>query len=133
MIMKNFILLVMILFCFCAFSQKQKKDSLFIKYDNNLLKRYKHPIDNYNYYLIKNTGNNGTISFVETQIYSDLKPKNIFHLKYIIKRANAYYKKNKYKKGKINDSKLASYLGKFTLFFVNDNKFIKVQTWIEEI
>ena len=120
----------MILFCFCAFSQKQKKDSLFIKYDNNLLKRYKHPIDNYDYYLIKDSGTCGTISFVKEQVYSDLKPKKIFYLKDIIKKAGAYHK---YKKGKIDDCDLANYLGKFTLFFVSDNKFIKVQTRISEI
>lgn len=131
--MKNLFCILTIILSFYSFSQEQKRDSLFIKYDNDLLKKYKHPIDNYDYYLIKDTGNNGTISFEETQIYSNLKSKNIFCLKDIIKKARAYYTKNKYKKGKINDYKLATYLGKFTLFFVNDNKFIKVQTWIKEI
>lgn len=133
MITKNFILFITISFCFCAFSQELKKDSLFIKYDNDLLKKYKHPVDNYDYYLVKGSGTCGTISFVKEQSYSELKPKNIFCLKDIIKKAGAYHTKNKYKKGKIDDCELANYLGKFTLFFVNDNKFIKVQTWIEEI
>lgn len=131
--MKNLILYFLLVFSFYSFSQEQKKDTLFINYNDDLLKKYKHPIDSYNYYIINDTGNNGSISFVEKQIYYNLKHKNIFCLKDIIKSAKAYYKKNKYKKGKINDYKLATYLGKFILFFVNGNKFIKVQTWIEEI
>lgn len=111
---------------------KQKKDTLFIKYNNGLLKKYKHPIDNYNYYLIKDSGTCGTISFEEKQVYLDLKAKNVYCLKEIIKKAKAYHTKNKYKTGKIDDCNLANYLGKYTLFFVDENKFIKVQTWIEE-
>lgn len=131
--MKNFILLILITFFFCSYAQEQKKDTLFIKYNENLLKKFKEPYDNYYYYIIKNTGNNGTISFEEKQVYFDLNPKNVYCLENIIKEAGAIYKKNKYKLGKINDSKLANYLGEFTLFFVDENKFIKVQTWIEEI
>jgi hypothetical protein len=130
--MKKYIIFISLFLCFFSFSQEQKKDSLFIYYDNDLIKKYKHSIDNYNYYIIKHTGNNGNISFVEEKIYFDLKSKKIFCLKDIIKLAKAYYKKNTFKNDKINDYKLATHLGKFTLFFVNDNKFIKVQTWIEE-
>ncbi|WP_417784759.1 hypothetical protein [Tenacibaculum sp.] len=126
--MKKITLLILLIFSICSYTQEQKKDTLFIKYDNDLLKKYKHPIDNYNYYLIKGAGNSGTISFEEKHIYFDLNPKNIYCLKDIIKKARAYFRK-----GKINDFRLATYLGKFTLFFVKKNEFIKVQTWIEEI
>lgn len=112
---------------------KQTKDTIFIKYDNNLLKKYKEPIDNYNYYLIKDSGTCGTISFEEKQIYLDLRTNKIYCLKNIIKKAKAYHTKNKYKIGKIDDCNLANYLGKFTLFFVDENEFIKVQTRISEI
>jgi hypothetical protein len=126
--MKKIISLILLTFFFFSYAQEQKKDTLFIKYDNILFKKYKHPIDNYNYYLIKDTGNSGTISFQEKQVLFDLNPKSVHCLKDIIKEAKAYFRK-----GKINDYRLAVYLGKYTLFFANENKFIKVQTWIEEI
>ena len=131
--MRNLIISFILILCIDCTAQETEKDLLFIEYNDNYFEIYKYPTDNYTYYLIKDTGNNGRISFKEKQVYYDLKPDHIFCLKDIIIKADAYYKKNIYKKGKINDSKLAEYLGKFTLFFVKENKSVKVETWIEEI
>ena len=124
--MKNLILFSLIFFSFYAFTQEQKKDTLFIKYDYHLLKKYEDPIGHYKYYLIKDTGNNGTVSFEEKQRYVDLKPKKIHYLKDILNKADVYYKNNLYKKGKINDSKLADYLAEYVIFLIKDKISIKI-------
>lgn len=131
--MKNSMFLISFLISFLSFSQEKSKDSLFIDYNESLMNKYKHPIENYNYYLINETGNNGSISFKEKYIHHNLKPKRIYSIKDVIKKAKAYYVKNDFKKDKINDYKLAKYLGDYIVFFVFKNKIIEVQTWIEEI
>lgn len=120
--MKNLILYFLLYLSIQSFSQEQKKDTLFIKYDNYLLTKYTEPIDKYSYYLIKGTGNGeGLISLQEEKIYINLESKKILCLKSVLKKSNAYYENNK-----LLDWKLVEYLGKYMIFLVKENEYIKV-------
>ena len=121
--MKNLILCFLLLVCFYSFAQEQKKDTLFIKYDNSLLTKYTEPIDKYSYYLIKGTGyKEDIVSLEEEKTYTNLKAKSVLCLKSVLKKSNAYYENNK-----LLDWKLVEYLGEYMIFLVKDKKYIKVQ------
>ena len=119
--MKNLILYFSLLLSFYSFSQEQKKDTLFIKYDNSLLTKFQYPEDDNLYYKIKGTGNDGFTYFLEEKIYNNLKVKNILCFRKVLKESGAYYKN-----GKLGDSKLAKYLGKHIIFLIKENKYIRV-------
>jgi hypothetical protein len=70
--MKNLIYFLLI-FSLNSLSQETKKDTLFIKYDNSLLTKFKYPEDDNLYYKIKGTGNDGFTYFLEDKIYNNLK------------------------------------------------------------
>ncbi len=125
--MKNILLYSLLFLSLYSFSQEQIGDTLFIEYDNSLLTKYTQPIDKYNYYLIKGTGNKEELVYLmEYEIYRNLEPKNVQCLKKVLKKSNAYYKNNK-----LHDSKLANYLGKYVIFLIKENKYIKVQAVLE--
>lgn len=57
----------------------------------------------------------------------NLKPKNIFSLKYLLKKSNAYYEKDK-----IRIDRLLDYLGWYIIFLVKNDKFIQA-TVVQEM
>ena len=124
--MKNLIYFLLI-FSLNSLSQETKKDTLFIKYDNSLLTKFKYPEDDNLYYKIKGTGNDGFTYFLEDKIYNNLKTKKKLCFKSVLRKSDAYYKK-----GKLGDSKLAKYLGKYIIFLIKENKYIKVKV-VQEI
>lgn len=125
--MKNLILFFMLLLSFYSFSQEQKKDTLFIEYENSLLTKFQYPGDDNIYYRIKGTGNDGFTYFMKGEVYTYLKAKKKLCFKNVLKKSNAYYKK-----GKLVDSKLAEYLGKHVIFLIKENEYINVIV-VEEI
>ena len=118
--MKN-LLYFLLLFSLNSFSQRKHKDTLFIEYDHYLLTQFQYPEDDTIYYKIKGTGNDGFTYFLEEKIYYNLKTKDILCFKNVLKKSNAYYKK-----GKLGDSKLAEYLGRYIIFLIKENKYAKV-------
>ena len=119
---KLLILYSLLLLNFYCFSQEQKKDTLFIKYNNSLLTKFQYPKDNNFYHKIKGTGNDGFTYFIEDKIYNNLKTKNILCFKNVLETSDAYLKNNK-----LLDSKLAKYLEKYIIFLIKENKYIEVQ------
>lgn len=125
--MKKSILYFLLSFSIFSYAQKQKKDTLFIRYDTSLLKKYQHPEDKYYYYLIKGTGHKEDIvSLKEEKVYKKLSPDKILCLKDVLKSSNSYYEKDK-----LHDWKLAKYLGKHIVFLVENEKYIEVQVVYE--
>ena len=121
--MKKLFILFAIIFLSNNLIYGQKKDTLFFKYnDKLLLKKWQDPNSKEFSYGIKGTGNNGLVYLLEQKKYTNLTHKKINCLKNVIENSNSYYKKNK-----IHDWKLAEYLGKYVIFFVKENKYIKVQ------
>lgn len=124
--MKTTISLLVIAFSFCAFGQ-EKCDTLFIKYDDKLLQKRKHPLEDYFYYIIKDYDNKEDITFfiVEDTIKKNtLKKHKSTRLKKILKNSKAYYKKDKF-----DDWELFDYFNKIkqnTIIFVDGNKYYKV-------
>ena len=125
--MKCILSFLVIFSTFYSFSQEQQKDTLFIKYDSSLLAKHADPIEKYNYYLIKGTGNDGLTYLKEIKKYTNLKPNKVLCLKNVLKKSNSYYKK-----GKIVDSELANYLGKYLVFLKKEKEYIQVLV-IQEI
>ncbi len=113
-------------FVFISFSitiSSQNKDTLFIaNSDKLLLKKWKDPTKSEFSYIVKGSGNDGLVYLLEKEKYTDLKHQKIICFRNLIEDSNSYYKRNK-----IDDWKLAEYLGKFVIFLVNGNKYIKVQ------
>ncbi|MGG8496279.1 hypothetical protein ACQY1Q_07660 [Tenacibaculum sp. TC6] len=117
---------IFIIYCFFASSiilaQQKKRDTLFIKYDNSLLTKKQLRGEKTYIYVIKGTGNQKDFVYLlEEGMCFNLKPKNVKKFKTILKKSNAYYKKDK-----LYDWKLAEYLGKYVVFLVKGNKYIKV-------
>ncbi len=119
--MRTFIFIAFCLFSSVLLAQEQKRDTLFIKYDNSLLTRKHDSIEKEFFYLIKGTGNSGLIYLEEKKVYKNLKPNKTSCFRNILKDSKAYYEK-----GKLSDPKLVEYLGKYIVFLVKGNKFIKV-------
>ena len=113
---------------------QEKKDTLFIKYDNILLNKEFNPVDKYYFYRIKDTGNNGFVFFIQEEIYSELKPKKILCLKKVLNKDEFYFKSphiNQKKIGKLNDWKLSNYFNSYIIFLIRKNDFIKVRVAYE--
>ena len=117
--MKKTLLLLSLLFVSYGISQ-EKSDTLFIKYDDKLLQRKQHPIDDSFYYIIKGSGNNGIIFFKEkSKKLNTLKNNNSIRLKRILRKSEAYFKKNK-----LDDFKLSQYFHKkkyTSIYLVKDS------------
>lgn len=132
--MKSYILILSILLSFSSLAQEQLKDTLFIKYDINLLSSKHDTIEKNTFHIIKGTGNNGFVYFLEVEKLYNLNHKKINCLKNILRR-NEFTFKSKYinqdKIGKLNDWILAKYFSKYILFLVNDKDFIKVEARYE--
>jgi len=124
--MKKTISLLTIIFSFYAFGQ-EKCDTLFIKYDNEILQRRQHPLKDYFYYTIKDNDNKeDIIYFIEEEVITKNTPKKIkpIRLKRVLKKSKAYYKKNKF-----DDWKLFDYFNKLkqsTIIFVEGDTYYKV-------
>jgi hypothetical protein len=124
--MKNLIIILLIIPLFLI--AQKKKDTLFIKYDSNLLIRGQNPITKEIYYLIKDSKNeSGYISFREKNIYTNLIISSKKHcLKDIILKARAY---NDKEQTDLSDDKLFDYFYRddFDVYFlVKDDKYIEV-------
>ena len=119
--MKNLIFITFCLFSSVLLAQEQKRDTLFIKYDSSLLTREQVIGEKEFLYRIKGTGNDGFAFLLEQVSYDNLTPKKILCFKNVLKKSNAYYEK-----GKLGDSKLVEYLGKYVIILVKGKKYIKV-------
>ncbi|MCL5247541.1 hypothetical protein M4I21_17095 [Cellulophaga sp. 20_2_10] len=124
--MKNCILILIVLLSFNSFSQKKEKDTMYIKYDKSLLIRERKLGDVDFVYRIKGTENNGFVYFLEKEKFTNLKVKEVKCLKKILQESEVHYKNDK-----LDDWKVAEYFGQFIIFIVDENEFIKVQTWYE--
>ncbi|WP_271407347.1 hypothetical protein [Tenacibaculum soleae] len=105
-----------------------KKDTLFIKYDFELLFKIQNPVTKEFKYLIKDSHiESGGIYFLEKKIYINNKKKMKIHcLKDIIKKANAFSKEDM---NDILDFNLYLYFGKLgykKYFLVKKNEQIEV-------
>ena len=122
--MKKTLLLLSLLFVSYGISQ-EKSDTLFIKYDDKLLQRKQHPIDDSFYYIIKGSGNNGIIFFKEdSKKLNTLKKNKSTRLKKILRKSKAFYKKDKF-----DDWKLFDYFNKLkqnSIIFVDGDIYYKV-------
>lgn len=127
--MRNFIFIFFMLWSMNSFSQKKQKDTLFIKYDNSLIKKFQHPNDENIYYKIKGTGlkNSGFVFLQQEKILYDLNCKKSISLKKVLKNSNAYWKKDI-----LDDMKLGDYLLNYVIILKNKNKYIKVLVGFEE-
>ena len=121
----------MILFIFPFFlCAQERKDTLFIKYDFELLSRVQNPITKEFVFLIKDSQvKSGCICFLEENIYDSIKTRAKIHsLRDIINRANAFSKKDK---NDLKDYKLFDYFSNQTnyktYFLVKKNKFIEIR------
>lgn len=124
--MKRFILLLFF-YTIHSFSQEEAQDTLFIKYDRNLLTRHLD-VDNFRYYyLIKGTGNReDLVYFYEYEIHKKLSPKKILSFKEVLINSDAYYGKDK-----LQDSRLAEYLWKYEVILVKGDDYIELGTVYE--
>ncbi|MCD8443305.1 hypothetical protein [Tenacibaculum finnmarkense] len=112
-----------------------KKDTLFIKYDFELLSRNQDHVTKEYYYLIKDKDNNsGYMYFLEKKIHIDLSTNSkIYCLEKMLRKSKAFYKK-----GRINFWKFLVYLykknnnNKSKVFLIKKNSFIEVEV-VEEI
>ena len=123
--MKKTISLLTIVFSFYAFGQ-ENCDTLFIKYDDRLLEKRQHPVDEYFYYVIEGGGTNGIIYFEEeTTVKNTFKKIKPIRLKKILRKSKAYYKKNKF-----DDWKLSQYFHKkkyTSIYLVKDSILYKIK------
>lgn len=132
--MKSYILILLILFSFSSLAQEKIKDTLYIKYDINILSRKQDTIEKKFIHLIKGTGNNGFVYLLEVEILNNLNPKKVNYINNILNKNEFSFKSkylNKDKRGKINDWKLAEYFDKHMIFLVSGKNYIKVTTKFE--
>jgi len=124
---KSFILFIIIILSTVCSIYGQKKDTLFIKYnDNLLLKKWQNPNNNEFSYRIKGTGNNGLIYLLEDKKYNNLKHKKIKCLKKLLKREDIYNRK-----GRKDDWKLNQFFDKYIIFLVKGKEFTKLEARYE--
>ncbi|MDO7173440.1 hypothetical protein [Mariniflexile sp. AS56] len=104
---------------------KPLRDTIFIKFNKNILTR-KQDVNGKNYYyLIKNLDQDSeTTYFSEQQEYLNIEPTEILNLREIIEKSGAYYGKDKF-----NDFDLFNYFSKagYIVFLVKENKCVKVE------
>ncbi|WP_440881177.1 hypothetical protein [Tenacibaculum sp. C7A-26P2] len=124
--MKRFILLLFF-YTIHSFSQEEAQDTLFIKYDRNLLTRHLDVDNSRYYYLIKGTGNReDLVYFYEYETHKKLSPKKILSFKEVLINSDAYYGKDK-----LQDSRLAEYLWKYEVILVKGDDYIELGTVYE--
>jgi len=130
--MKKLILIILLLPFYLISQNSKEKDTLFIKYDFDLLSREQDPISKEFYYLIKDSQiESGYIYFLEETIYNNknnIKTSAKIHcLRDIINKANAFSKKDK---NDLKDYKLFDYFSNqtsyTTYFLVKKDKFIEI-------
>ncbi|PQJ74146.1 hypothetical protein [Polaribacter gangjinensis] len=120
---KSFILFIILIISSSSSIYGQKRDTLFINYnDNLLLKKWQDPNNNEFSYRIKGTGNNGLVYLLEQKKYNNLKHKKIKCLKKFLKKKDIYNKK-----GKKDDWKLNQFLDKYIIFLVKGKEFTKLE------
>ncbi|WBX78066.1 hypothetical protein PG911_07370 [Tenacibaculum ovolyticum] len=80
--MKNFIFITFCFFYSILLAQKQKTDTLFIKYDNSLLIRKYDSIEKNFFYIIKGTGvREELVYLLEEKVFYNLRKKTFNVLK----------------------------------------------------
>lgn len=108
---------------------KPLRDTVFIKFDKNILTR-KQEVNGKNYfYLIKNLDqDSGTTYFSEQQEYLNIEPTEILNLRELIEKSGAYYGKDKF-----DDFDLFNYFSQagYVIFIVRENKYFKVKPIFE--
>lgn len=131
-ILKKIILFLLLIPLFLI--GQEKKDTLFIKFDKTLLSKAFNSVDNYYFYRIRDTGNNGFVFFIQEEIYSELMPKKTICLNKILNKEEFHFKSpyiNQKKIGKLNDWKLENYFNSYIIFLIKKNDFIKVRVAYE--
>ncbi|RPD94038.1 hypothetical protein EGM88_12705 [Aureibaculum marinum] len=112
-----FIFLFSIIFLNHAYSQNL--DTLFIKFDDkNIIQKYNSK-ENYVYYLLKNSGNNGQFYFKKNNKSDVIKPKNVFSITDILRNNKFYSGKNNLIK--LDDWELWEYFEDIKVFMVKNN------------
>jgi hypothetical protein len=105
---------------------KPLRDTIFIKFDKNILTRKQERNGGKHYYLIKDLDQKKSeiTYFSEKKEYPNIKPTEILNLREIIEESGAYYDTNKF-----NDSVLFNYFSQagYIIFIVKENKCIKVE------
>ena len=126
--MKTFIFILMLFLNHNILSQVQNTDTLFINYDKKYLEITKfHKSLGKQYFSLKQDKNHQSddwFYFSEEKIFLNLKPDRIFNIIKVLKKANAYYDKEKF-----NDWAFYEYLDEkyATIFLVDKSKFIQVE------
>jgi hypothetical protein len=124
--MKIKILTILTILSFNALAQEQKKDTLFIKYnDKLLLKKSRNLNNNFTIYQIFGARSDHSVYFVEEKIYQNLEVNHTKCLNDIFKKPEPY-KKN----GTLRVDFLTEKLSKYLIFIVKGNKYSKV--YLEE-
>lgn len=124
--MKTNILIILSILSFNLLAQEQKKDTLFIKYnDKLLLKKSRNLNNNLTIYPIYGTRSDHSIYFVEEKTYQNLEVKHPKCLKDVFKKPEPY-KKN----GILRIDFVAEKLSEYVIFIVEGNKYNKV--YLEE-
>jgi len=107
--------------------QKPLRDTIFLKYDEEILSRKKNPNENEFYYLIDGFASKSELTyFAEKEVYQKLQPKNIKNLQEIINKIKKDNNKNK-----VRNSDLQNYFSNagYVIFIVKDKKCYKVEIY----
>ncbi len=115
--MKTIIVYFVLFIPILTFSQASEKDTLFLKYDPLFLKKIERMEDDETFYFIKGTGNSGTLLLKIDRSFHDLKPKKAEEIEEVLKKSNAYFKKDQ-----LNDYRLGNYLKNFVIFIIEDKR-----------
>ena len=130
--MKNTITLLTLLMFIFGFGQ-EKRDTLFIQFDNNLLQRRQHPLDGYYYYTIIDNDKKEDITFFieKKKIDNKIQTDKLCSLQEVLEASNAYTKD-----GRLEDWRLLKYFcdincKKIILVKSNENYEVRIMHEIE--